>query len=347
MLKKRRSRSTELQARAYEILEQGPVGSRASRDFDRLLILLIVLNLICTALELVPALQQRYALAFNVVEFVSLVVFTIEYAGRHMDRRPASAVPASLAADGALALCDQRCRHHRSALGAAVLAGVHRAGRLALHPGLPLRAVPEADALFARDAFVARRALSRAPCVVRLRGHSDRNSDVRCHADVSGRTPRPARQARHHSGCNVVGDRHPRHDRLWRCRSGDGGRQGDRQRDDLSRLDHDRVAGRHHRQRLCGRSSPSRFRRHLGDGGPRAFVFGLDATEIADVMRLLRAQQSNPAASSCGAATRRIRCISSPPERSRSNYATSGFGSTSGISSARSRSCAMLGAPPT
>jgi voltage-gated potassium channel len=82
MLKANRSRTAELQARVYEILEQGPVGSRASRDFDRLLILLIVLNLICTALESVPELGRRYALAFNLVEFVSLVVFTLEYAGR-------------------------------------------------------------------------------------------------------------------------------------------------------------------------------------------------------------------------------------------------------------------------
>ena len=51
---------------------------------------------------------------------------------------------------------------------------------------------------------------------------------------------------------------------------------------------------------------------------------GLNAGEIADIMRLLRAQQVEPGDSrSCGAAKPAIRCISSRPAKSRSSCRTS------------------------
>jgi len=64
------------------VLEQGPVGERMGVVVDRLLVALILVNLVAVALESVPALREPYALTFAAIEYVSLVVFTLEYAAR-------------------------------------------------------------------------------------------------------------------------------------------------------------------------------------------------------------------------------------------------------------------------
>ena len=61
------------------VLEQGPVGDRLGIVIDRLLVALILINLIAVALESVPEYRARYALAFNLIEIFSLIVFTVEY----------------------------------------------------------------------------------------------------------------------------------------------------------------------------------------------------------------------------------------------------------------------------
>lgn len=65
--------------RVYQVLEQGPVGDRTSVVVDRLLVVLIIVNLVAVALESVPALRAAYAVEFDAVELVSLLVFTVEY----------------------------------------------------------------------------------------------------------------------------------------------------------------------------------------------------------------------------------------------------------------------------
>jgi voltage-gated potassium channel len=65
--------------RVYQVLEQGPVGEHASVWVDRSLVALIIVNLIAVALESIPAIEQRYVRLFDLVEYVSLVVFTAEY----------------------------------------------------------------------------------------------------------------------------------------------------------------------------------------------------------------------------------------------------------------------------
>ena len=74
-----RNRLRELRKRVYQVLEQGPVGDRLSRAVDRFLVLLIVVNLLAVALESMPQYQTRYAALFALVEYFSLVVFTVEY----------------------------------------------------------------------------------------------------------------------------------------------------------------------------------------------------------------------------------------------------------------------------
>jgi voltage-gated potassium channel len=77
-----RDRIRELRRRLYLLLEQGPVGAGMSLTVDRLLVTLILVNLVAVALQSIPALDARYAFFFDAVELVSLVVFTGEYALR-------------------------------------------------------------------------------------------------------------------------------------------------------------------------------------------------------------------------------------------------------------------------
>jgi voltage-gated potassium channel len=68
-----------LRQRVHLVLEQGPVGERFGPTIDRLLVALIVINLVAVALESMPAFGARYAVAFDLIEYFSLVVFTVEY----------------------------------------------------------------------------------------------------------------------------------------------------------------------------------------------------------------------------------------------------------------------------
>ena len=74
-----RAKLNDLRRRIYLVLEQGPVGDGVGTIVDRLLALLILINLVAVALESVPDYRARYGLAFNLIEIFSLVVFTVEY----------------------------------------------------------------------------------------------------------------------------------------------------------------------------------------------------------------------------------------------------------------------------
>jgi voltage-gated potassium channel len=69
----------ELRRRVYDLIEHGPVGERTQRIVSRLLIALIVVNLAAVTLESVPQYEHAYARAFLAIEILSLVVFTVEY----------------------------------------------------------------------------------------------------------------------------------------------------------------------------------------------------------------------------------------------------------------------------
>jgi len=66
----------------YEILERGSASDRRSLLVDRCVVALIVVNLTAVVLESIPSLSVRYQFWFDAVEISSLVVFTIEYALR-------------------------------------------------------------------------------------------------------------------------------------------------------------------------------------------------------------------------------------------------------------------------
>ena len=65
--------------RVYQVLDQGPVGDSGAIVVDRLLVALILANLVTVALESVPNLRAGYEPLFEVIEYVSLAVFTVEY----------------------------------------------------------------------------------------------------------------------------------------------------------------------------------------------------------------------------------------------------------------------------
>jgi voltage-gated potassium channel len=75
-------RTAKLRRRLYEILEHGTIGDRTGLIVGRLIVALIVVNLVSMTLDSVPALQTQYGPLFTVIELTSLVVFTIEYALR-------------------------------------------------------------------------------------------------------------------------------------------------------------------------------------------------------------------------------------------------------------------------
>jgi voltage-gated potassium channel len=69
----------DLRRRVYLALEQGPVGDRLGVAIDRLLVGLILVNLVAVTLESVPALNARYGRIFDLIEYISLVIFTADY----------------------------------------------------------------------------------------------------------------------------------------------------------------------------------------------------------------------------------------------------------------------------
>jgi voltage-gated potassium channel len=74
-----RVRIHELRRRVYMVLEQGPVDDGLGGVIDRLLVVLIVINLVAVALESVPEYGARYQFVFELIEYFSLAVFTVEY----------------------------------------------------------------------------------------------------------------------------------------------------------------------------------------------------------------------------------------------------------------------------
>ena len=94
----------KLRRHVYEILEEGAAGDRASIRRRPFLMLLIVVNLVAVALELMPELGRPDRLWFIAIEIVSLVVLPWSVCGSGAGR--ARALPAALAATGALEICD-------------------------------------------------------------------------------------------------------------------------------------------------------------------------------------------------------------------------------------------------
>jgi voltage-gated potassium channel len=65
--------------RLYEVIEQQAAGDLASHIVRRLIVSLILINLIAVACESVPDVAIRYGPLLDTIELISLVVFSLEY----------------------------------------------------------------------------------------------------------------------------------------------------------------------------------------------------------------------------------------------------------------------------
>lgn len=74
-----RHQAAVLRHRLYDVLEHGSIGDRTGVIVGRLIALLIIVNLTAMALESVPSLEARHASLFMAIELLSLIVFTVEY----------------------------------------------------------------------------------------------------------------------------------------------------------------------------------------------------------------------------------------------------------------------------
>jgi voltage-gated potassium channel len=68
--------------RVYTILEQGDGADGVSLALNRFLIALIVVTLAATVVESVPDLERAYTLPLNAIEWTATFVFSLEYAAR-------------------------------------------------------------------------------------------------------------------------------------------------------------------------------------------------------------------------------------------------------------------------
>ena len=77
-----KTRIGKLRRRVYVVLEQGDGAGGASLAVNRFLILLILITLTATVIESVPDLAKKYALPLSAIEWAATLVFSLEYAMR-------------------------------------------------------------------------------------------------------------------------------------------------------------------------------------------------------------------------------------------------------------------------
>ena len=71
-----------MRTRVWEIVEVAKPGDVVSKIFDIFILGLIFLNILAVILESVESLEQRFHLTFEVFEYVSVIVFSLEYLAR-------------------------------------------------------------------------------------------------------------------------------------------------------------------------------------------------------------------------------------------------------------------------
>ncbi|WP_416897125.1 MAG: cyclic nucleotide-gated ion channel [Minwuia sp.] len=76
---RRASEEKSVRRRIFEIVEEAAPGDRPSAIFDWFLITLISINIAAVVLETVPSIHDEYEIDFLIVEWVSVIIFTVEY----------------------------------------------------------------------------------------------------------------------------------------------------------------------------------------------------------------------------------------------------------------------------
>ena len=70
----------KIKIRVFEIINKAETGDWASRAFDIVIMSLIALSIISIVLESFASLKDKYHYVFQTFEYVSVAVFTLEYA---------------------------------------------------------------------------------------------------------------------------------------------------------------------------------------------------------------------------------------------------------------------------
>lgn len=68
-----------LKKRIFEIIEVASPGDMPSKIFDIIILSLIVLNVFAVIVETLEKIYELYAIYFNVLEMVTITIFTVEY----------------------------------------------------------------------------------------------------------------------------------------------------------------------------------------------------------------------------------------------------------------------------
>ena len=68
-----------IQKRTSELLSKGSVSDKPSQYVDMILFILIILNITAVCLESVKFIGDKYKVAFNIFELISVIIFSIEY----------------------------------------------------------------------------------------------------------------------------------------------------------------------------------------------------------------------------------------------------------------------------
>ena len=69
----------KLKQRVFEIISKADEGDRMSRLFDGMIMTLILLSVVSIILESYKTLAENYKAVFRAFEYVTVVVFTLEY----------------------------------------------------------------------------------------------------------------------------------------------------------------------------------------------------------------------------------------------------------------------------
>lgn len=71
--------TARVRKRLYTLLEHGPIGSPAGRAINRALVIVIIVSLLATIIETIPDYGARHAQLFRAIELVSFWIFATEF----------------------------------------------------------------------------------------------------------------------------------------------------------------------------------------------------------------------------------------------------------------------------
>jgi hypothetical protein len=267
---KRAISDPDLRDRLYELLEHDHLPHSVGSRFVRLIVTVIVVDVLAAILASVPEYDAKLHRLFTAIEVAAVLAFALEYLARIW-----SVVGHSLRD---MTPMRARLEYALSALGIIDL--------LAFLPSMVALFMRDRHALVLFGMLPFLKLVRYSPALRSLLAalHAERRTLFGCLVILTGavllfasllfaieHTVQPEKFGTIPQAM-VVGDRHPRHRRLWRRGAGDAARQDRFGVHHRGRIRDDRAAGRDHLDRVRRGSAAARFRRHLGHAGAGAAV---------------------------------------------------------------------------